>query len=135
MWQQKKDNEAPAHLVYGYDFNGEYCGDFEISVDDFPDAYGNHDFSKIIKKHPANTFIPYPLPDCNPLYQATGVDMTLAHCDDDNGVGGGYNPPEDDSDCLDNANCHRPCHKKFLKTNGECTKFAGKYNPTDYSDT
>ena len=38
-----------------------------------------------------------------------------------------------DQECLDNGNCHRPCHKKFLAVEGECNReFKMKYNPSDY---
>ena len=32
-----------------------------------------------------------------------------------------YGKPYATGECLDNENCHRPCHKRFLDLGGDCS--------------
>ena len=82
-----------------------------------------YDYTDVIKVWPPYTFFDFPFCTCNEFF--TYEYYTLPECTD--------TPiTETPDECLDNENCHRPCHLKHIATNGECSAWNKKYSPSDY---
>ena len=121
----------------GYIFEGEYCGDFELNPATLLESKNKKDFTDVIEVWEPHTFIPEVMHlDCNQLYP-DGTDLKLPSCDgEDPNTQSGYpqNPQDpEEEDCIDNEDCHRPCHDKCKKNeaSGE-DEFLSKYHPSDF---
>ena len=115
---------------FGWTWRGTYYGDYEQPSDTSSTEFGTTGVvtSDITEHAPHSKILDYSISP-EEFLEIARTSVHWAKTDLDL-----YPHPEIETQCVDHEDCHRPCHKKFLR-DGECsTTPQEQYDPSNFLD-
>ena len=128
LYGNPKTDTSSFGYFYGFEYKGTYYGDYELTQELYIEfAYTTSIVDTIIQEYDPHSVIP------------TESEVTFNSYDH---IRMGYISQNvqlypisnGEPECVDQPDCHRPCHKKFLREGGCSTSPQEQYNPDNYVD-